>query len=79
MEPKEPKYKIGDKIFYLDNNLIKSLEIKGICWHDSSSCDYVGKKQFFYAINWGYDFPNKQNWVEESKLFLSKELLIKTL
>jgi hypothetical protein len=76
---KEQKFNINDEAFILRSSRVDKVKIKGVCIHDRSSMDNVGEKRYLYAINWEYEYPKTQEWVEEKRLFESKEELIKTL
>lgn len=65
----ESKYNMGDKVWYISNNKVQSLEITGIC----ISVESVDAYEVEYILH--YD----SSWISERKLFKSKKELIESL
>jgi len=63
------KYKIGDKVWYISDNKVMSLDITGV----SASVESTGEKKVEYIIHFD------SSWVDEGKLFKSKKELLESL
>ncbi len=63
------KYNIGDKVWYLSNNRVQSLDITGVnvCVESKKEC----KVEYILHFN--------SSWVNEGKLFKSKKELLESL
>lgn len=74
-----PKYKLGDSVWFLDANKSVDMTIYGIAILD----DYSGDKRIMY----GFVFMKHKKsryaedlmWIEEKRVFVSKEKLLASL
>lgn len=64
----ESKYNMGDKVWYISNNKVQSLEITGI----RITVESVDAYEVEYILHYG-------SWISERKLFNSKKELIESL
>ena len=64
---KKPKYNIGDKVWHLEGGSLKEVKIVGIM---CTGYWPLYKIRYYYTEDW---------WYDESRLFPSKETLIKSL
>lgn len=63
------KYNIGDKVWYISNNRVQSMDITGVnvCVESKEEC----KVEYILHFN--------SSWVNEDKLFKSKKELLESL
>lgn len=76
----EPKYHIGDTIFYLDNGKIIETKIKGIIQLCKNKYAYssIVFNQYKYFIDWSEKIEI-WGWKEEKDLFISRQQVIESL
>jgi len=70
------KFDIGKEVFFMEDNRVKSIIIQAVytkqqCYHDNS----VANQKTQYSS----DMYGEKNWIDEKKLFSTKEELIATL
>lgn len=68
------KYNIGDKVFYIENNMICNKSITGIIVKRS---DFLKKKTVVYSF--AEEHYYYEPWIEQKYLFPSKEELLASL
>ena len=69
-----PKYKIGDKVWFLENNKICENKVQAVFANDAT---------YWYLVisqgeNWN-QMLEFNNWRNEDKVFLTKEALLASL
>lgn len=82
MENNKSKFNIGEKVFYLKDNLMKQEIILGIFSCFDGNLGYSNKKVKFVEFRYFFEMkvdPYQYGWVSEIKLFKTKEKLIESL
>ncbi len=77
MSKKNPtKYKITEKVYYLEDNKVKEANITGIY----ISTDEKEREQTWYAIQKFQSPPSgDKNWIAEKRIFKTKVSLLNSL
>jgi hypothetical protein len=79
----QPKYQIGQTVYYLKDSTVKAEMVLGIFSSFDRDRYYNSTKPakfltFLYSFEVSKDV-SQYGWIEESKLFITKELLLASL
>ena len=67
----ETKYKLGDEVYYMDNNKIRKEEVTEICLHET----FFKNKKVLYRLQ----HEKNGRYYEDTELFFTKEELLASL